>query len=58
MQNNLRLNMMILGYMLLLVVLVIFNMIREVSFLDIIYLISLLCCILKYFMIVFENRKQ
>lgn len=58
MQNSSKLNMMVLGYMLLLVVLVIFNMLKNVSFLDIIYLISLLCCILKYFMIVFENRKQ
>ena len=47
----------ILIYFLALIVLVISNMIKEVTFLDVIYLIALVCSVVKYFMIVREMRK-
>ena len=47
----------ILIYFLLLIVFVISNMMKEVTILDVIYLIALVCSVLKYFMIVREMRK-
>ncbi len=57
MQDKEHNNIAVLIYMLLLVVLVISNMLKEVDILDIIYLVALICCILKYFMIMHEDRK-
>ena len=47
----------VLIYLLLLIMFVISNMIKEVTILDVIYLIALVCSVLKYFMVVRENRK-
>ena len=47
----------ILIYFITLIVFVIFNMLKEVTILDIIFLIALLCAVCKYFMVVREMRK-
>ena len=47
----------VLIYFLLLIAFVISNMMKEVTILDVIYLIALVCSVLKYFMIVREMRK-
>ena len=47
----------ILIYFLALIAFVISNMLKEVTILDVIYLIALVCAVIKYFMIVREIRK-
>ena len=47
----------ILIYFLGLIMLVISNMLREVTILDVIYLIALISAVCKYFMIMREIRK-
>ncbi len=47
----------ILVYFLLLIAFVIYKMTKEVTILDVIYLIALVCAVIKYFMIMHEIRK-
>lgn len=51
MQNNRYIDNAVLIYFILLVIMVVFKMFGEINFIDIIYLISLLCAILKYILI-------
>ena len=47
----------VLVYLLALITFVILRMLTEVTILDVIYLITLICAVIRYFMIVREIRK-
>ena len=47
----------VLIYFLLLIAFVIYRMMSEITIIDVIYLIALVCAVIKYFMIVHEARK-
>jgi L-asparagine transporter-like permease len=57
MQKEKHLDNAVLIYFIILIIVVIFNMIKNIDFLDIVYLVALLCSVLKYFLIVNEDRK-
>lgn len=57
MEKNDHKERVILIYFLLLIAFVISNMLKEVTILDVIYLIALVCAVIKYFMIMREVRK-
>ena len=57
MQSEKHLNTAVLVYLLLLLVLVIVNLINDGTILDVMYLVCVVCCVLKYFLIIKENRK-
>jgi len=57
MEENEHKERVILIYFLLLIAFVISNMLKEVTILDVIYLIALVCAVIKYFMIMREVRK-
>jgi len=47
----------VLLYLFLLLVLVIINLINKIDVFNIIYLIALVCCVLKYFMVMNSGRE-
>ena len=47
----------VLIYLLALITFVILRILKEVTILDVIYLITLICAVIKYFLIVREIRK-
>ena len=47
----------VLIYFLALIAFVISNMMKEITLLDIIYLIALVCAVIKYFMVMNEVRR-
>lgn len=55
MQKEKNLNNAVLLYFIALVIMVVVNMLEEVELLDIIYLIALICAIIKYFLIVYRK---
>lgn len=57
MQSDKHLLNVIFIYLSILMAIVLFNMIHQISMLDIIYLITLLCSVLKYVMVVHGSRK-
>lgn len=57
MPNEKRFNFAVAIYLFLLLVLVSGNLINKVDLFSIIYLIALLCCIFKYFMVIFSSRE-
>ena len=57
MQSEKHLDNAVLIYLFLLIILVVVNMLDDVSIFDVIYLVALVCSVLKYFMIMRENRK-
>ena len=57
MQKEKHLDNAVLIYFIILIIVVIINMIKNIDFLDIVYLVALLCSVLKYFLIVNEDRK-
>lgn len=57
MQSDKHLDNAVLIYFIILIIVVIINMIKNIDFLDIVYLIALLCSVLKYLLIVCEDRK-
>ena len=57
MKENEHKERVILIYFLLLIAFVIYNMMNRVTILDVIYLIALVCAVIKYFMIMHEGRK-
>ena len=57
MQSEKHLNAAVLLYLFSLLILVVFNMIDEISIIDVGYLVVLLCCVLKFFLIMREERK-
>ena len=52
MHNDGHLDNAVLIYFIFLILVVISNMINNIDFLDIVYLVALLCSVLKYFLIV------
>lgn len=57
MQSEKHINAAVLIYLLLLSILAIVNLVRKGNVLDVIYLVVIVCCVFKYFMIVHEDRK-
>ena len=57
MQSEKHLDTAVLLYLFLLLIFVIVNMTQGINILDLIYLIVVLCCVLKYF-IIKNNRKK
>lgn len=57
MQIEKHLDNAVLIYLFLLICLVIINMVNKACFMDVIYLVTLICAILKYFMITNRIRK-
>ena len=57
MQSDKHLDNAVLIYFITLIIVVIINMIKNIDFFDVVYLITLLCSVLKYFLIIFEDRK-
>lgn len=57
MQSEKHLDTAVLGYLLLLIILVVSNMIKNINMIDVIYFITLVCCVLKYFLVFLDNRK-
>lgn len=47
----------VLIYLMLLLAFVIYNIIKHVSCLDLIYLVVVVCCVLKFFIITYNKRK-
>ena len=57
MQSDKHLDNPVLLYLFLLILFVVINMFNDVDIFDVIYLVVLLCSVLKYFMVMRENRK-
>ena len=57
MQSHKRLDNAVLIYFIILIIFVISNTIRDVDLLDIVFLITLIGSIIKYFLIICEDRK-
>ena len=57
MQSDRHLNLAVLIYLLILIMVVIVKMVDSINMLDVVYFVALLSCILKFFMIVREDRK-
>jgi len=57
MPNEKRFNFAVAMYLFLLLILVSVNLINKIDLFSIIYLIALLCCILKYFMVIFSSKE-
>ena len=57
MQDEKQLNNAFLGYLFILVILVGYNLFDIVSIVDIIYLVVVVSCFIKYLLIVKEKRK-
>ena len=57
MQDEKQLNNAFLGYLFILVILVGYNLFDIVSIVDIIYLVVVVSCFIKYLLIVNEKRK-
>ena len=57
MQNFKRLNNAVLIYLLGLICFVVINVFNNICVIDIVYLITLVCAIFKYFKIMIECRK-
>ena len=57
MQSDRRLNSAVLIYLLVLIMVVIKKMIDSINMLDVVYLVALLSCILKFLIVVREDRK-
>ena len=47
----------VLLYFGLLLIMVVGNLLNKISLFDIVYLVVVLCCVLKYFIIVRDNKK-
>ncbi len=57
MQSDKHLNGAVFIYFLVLIMMVILNMLKGINMLDVIYLITLICCSLKCMIIVRADRK-
>ena len=57
MQNEKHLDSAVLIYLFLLLSLVVINLISKINLFDLVYLVVVLCCVFKYFIIVYDNRK-
>ena len=57
MQSDKHLSSAVFIYLSILMVIVIFKIIKDINILDIIYLVTLLCSVLKYIIVVRESRK-
>ena len=57
MQSDKHLDNAVLIYFIILIIFVICNIIKDIDFLDIVFLITLISSVIKYFIIVCEDRK-
>ena len=57
MQSEKRLNSAVLLYIFSLIILVFINILKSVSIIDVVYLLVLICSILKIMIIMHKNRK-
>ena len=57
MQKGKHLDSAVLIYLFLLLGLVVINLISKINLFDLVYLVVVLCCVFKYFIIVHDDRK-
>lgn len=57
MQNEKHLDSAVLIYLFLLLGLVVINLIDKIDLFDLVYFVVVLCCVFKYFIIIYDNRK-
>ncbi len=57
MQSDKCLCFSLLIYLFILIILVVIKMIDSINMLDVVYFVALISCILKFFMVVREDRK-
>jgi len=57
MQSEKHLDGAVLIYFFLLLVIAIINFVSMINLFDLIYLVVVICCVFKYFIIIYDNRK-
>lgn len=57
MQSEKHLNNAVFIYLFILILIVVINMVKNISILDVVYLVALICSVFKYYLILQEDRK-